>query len=65
MSQEQIDQVWKEEPDQYAKQRIGKYAIRNILERLRLKYKENFELDIQSAPGKGTRVLLVIPFEEE
>lgn len=65
MSQEQIDQVWKEEPDQYAKQRIGKYAIRNILERLRLKYKENFELDIQSAPGKGTGVLLVIPFEEE
>ncbi len=65
MSQEQIDQVWKEEPDQYAKQRIGKYAIRNILERLRLKYKDNFKLDIQSAPGKGTRVLLAIPFEEE
>lgn len=65
MCQEQIDEIWKDEPTRYAKQRIGKYAIGNIQERLRLKYQENFCLDIQSAVGKGTRVVLRIPFQEE
>ncbi len=64
MTQEQIDQVWKEEPDRYAKQRIGRYAIRNIQERIRLKYQDDFCLDIQSTVGKGTAVVLKIPYEE-
>lgn len=64
MSKEQIDAVWKEEPAHYAKQRVGRYAIRNIRERLQLKYQESFHLDIQSAIGEGTTVTISIPFEE-
>lgn len=65
MRQDQIDAVWEEEQDNYAKQRIGRYAIKNIRERLRLKYHENFKLEIQSDVGKGTTVTLIIPCEEE
>lgn len=65
MSQEQINAVWEEEPDNYAKQRIGRYAIKNIRERLRLKYHGNFSLEIRSDIGKGTMVVLTIPWEEE
>lgn len=65
MSQTQIDAVWEEESDNYAKQRIGRYAIKNIKERLRLKYHGNFKLEIQSGIGKGTTVILTIPWEEE
>lgn len=65
MSQEQIDAVWAEEPPRYAKQRIGRYAIKNIRERLKLKYRDHFRLEILSAVGKGTTVILEIPFEEE
>lgn len=65
MTREQIDRVWKSEPERYAKQRIGRYAIRNIKERLQLIYKDNFKLDIQSVIGKGTRVTIILPFKEE
>lgn len=65
MSREQIKEIWKEEPDQYRKQRIGRYAIRNIRERLQRRYGEAFSLDIQSEIGKGTKVILTIPYEEE
>lgn len=65
MRQDQIDAIWEEEPDRYKKQRIGRYAIKNIRERLVLKYRENFELEIQSDVGKGTTVILKIPLEKE
>lgn len=65
MRQDQIDAIWEEEPDRYRKQRIGRYAIKNIRERLVLRYRENFELEIQSDVGKGTTVTLRIPLEEE
>lgn len=65
MRQDQIDALWEEEPVQYAKQRIGRYAIKNIRERLKLKYHEEFQLEIQSSVGKGTTVHLIIPCEEE
>lgn len=65
MRQDQIDAIWEEESAQYSKQRIGRYAIKNIRERLELKYDGKFTLDIQSAVGKGTTVILIIPFEEE
>lgn len=65
MRQDQIDAIWEEEPDRYRKQRIGRYAIKNIRERLVLRYRENFELEIQSDVGKGTTVTLKIPLEEE
>ena len=65
MRQDQIDAIWEEESAQYSKQRIGRYAIKNIRERLELKYDGKFTLDIQSAVGKGTTVISIIPFEEE
>lgn len=63
MRPDQIAAIWEEETIQYKNQRIGRYAIKNIKERLELKYKENFELDIQSDVGKGTTVTLKIPYE--
>lgn len=64
MRQDQIDAIWEKENEQYAKQRIGRYAIKNIRERLQLKYKGNFKLQIKSRVGHGTTVILMIPFEE-
>ena len=41
---------------------IGRYAIRNIRQRLDLEYGPGrYELRIRSAPGQGTRVELVLP----
>ena len=65
MTEKQIAQVWRKEPERYAKQRIGRYAIRNIRERLQLIYKGDFQLDIQSVIGKGTKVTILVPFKEE
>lgn len=65
MRQDQIDEIWEEEPDQYRKQRIGRYAIKNIRERLQRRYGDAFSLEIQSDVGKGTTVIIRLPFEEE
>lgn len=62
MRQDQIDALWNEEPTQYARQRIGRYAVKNIRERLQLKYHEDFSLEIKSEVGKGTTVILSIPY---
>ena len=64
MTKEQLDALTQDGSDPYAKQRMGGYAIRNIRERLKMKYQDRFTLDIQSEPGRGTVVLLKIPFEE-
>lgn len=64
MKQEQIDALWESEPVNYSKQRIGRYAIKNIRERLQLKYHEQYSLKIESVVGEGTTVILEIPFEE-
>ncbi len=64
MTQEQLEDIWKtNEARRYASQRIGHYAIRNVKERLELKYHEDFSLTIDSELGKGTIVHIVIPFE--
>ena len=64
MKQEQIHALWENEPVNYSKQRIGRYAIKNIRERLQLKYHEQYILKIESTVGEGTTVILEIPFEE-
>lgn len=66
MSQSQIDAIWQNDTESkdYSRQRIGRYAIKNIKERLALKYQENFTLQIESSIGKGTRVILCIPHQE-
>lgn len=63
MRQDQIDAIFEEEPEKYAKQRVGRFAIKNIKERLQLKYHEDFKLEIQSDVGHGTVVILTVPFE--
>ncbi len=62
MSREQLAAVFVE-PDtrEYASQRIGRYAIKNIKERLELTYGEDFELRIESEKGCGTTVMIRIP----
>lgn len=42
---------------------IGHYAIRNVRDRLSLKYGEEYELKIESEPGMGTTVRIAIPAE--
>lgn len=63
MTQIQIDEIWEGEQEtrDYARQRIGKYAIKNIKERLQIRYQDNFKLKIESSLGKGTKVILCIP----
>lgn len=65
MTKEQIARIWEEESAEYARQRIGRYAIKNVRERLELKYHDDFTLEITSEIGKGTTVLLVLPCAEE
>ncbi len=62
MSGEQLEAIWeKADTRQYASQRIGRYAIRNVRERLELVYHENYELKIESSVGCGTTVIIVVP----
>lgn len=64
MRQEQIDALWQGDSDKYSKQRVGRYAIKNIRERLQLRYGEEFSMEIQSSVGNGTTVIVIVPFEE-
>lgn len=66
MTQEQIDAIWDvSDSRKYASQRIGRYAIKNVKERLELKYKDAYQLSIQSEVGKGTIVTIVIPTDRD
>ncbi len=62
MSEEQLAAVWEAADNRkYASQRIGRYAIKNVRERLELIYHENYELRIESRVGCGTTVVVVVP----
>lgn len=62
MSGEQLEAIWdKADNRKYASQRIGRYAIRNVRERLELIYHENYELRIESRVGRGTTVVITVP----
>jgi len=65
MSEEQLSKLStpQDEP-RYSSQRIGRYAIYNVNERLTLKYGEGYSLDIQSEIGCGTKVTIRIPVLE-
>lgn len=41
------------------------YAIYNVNERLELYYDENYQLDIESDLGKGTRVTIILPVKTD
>ncbi len=65
MNEEQIAAIFEEDSKKcYSGQRVGRYAVKNVKERLALKYQDNFVLDIESEPGKGTSVKIMIPYEK-
>ena len=62
MSKEQLRAIWdKTDTRKYASQRIGRYAIRNVKERLELVYHDDYELHIESRVGEGTTVSISVP----
>lgn len=62
MSKAQLEAIWDQaDARKYATQRIGRYAIKNVRERLALIYQENYGLHIESAVGRGTTVVLTVP----
>ena len=62
MSEEQMEAIWdKADTRRYASQRIGRYAIKNVKERLELIYHDDYELRIESRVGQGTAVTISIP----
>ena len=62
MTVEQVEEILcREEDVRYARARVGHYAIRNVKERLALRYGNRCELNIESAPGKGTTIILKVP----
>lgn len=66
MSKEQVKAILKvNDSERYASQRIGRYAIKNIRERLELKYHEAFKLLIYSKEGSGTTVIIELPYENK
>jgi two-component system sensor histidine kinase YesM len=52
------------ESKKYADVRVGHYAIRNIKERLALRYGDNYKLEIHSEKKHGTLVRITVPIEE-
>lgn len=62
MSEEQMAAIWdREDNRRYASQRIGRYAIKNVKERLALVYHDDYELTIESKKGQGTTVTVSVP----
>jgi two-component system sensor histidine kinase YesM len=41
------------------------YGLRNVHERIKLYFGEEYGLHIDSEPGQGTQVTLQLPFESE
>ncbi len=66
MTKEQIGAIWREETDkEKSGQKIGRYAIKNVRERLQLRFNDDFNLTVKSAPGAGTTVTIRIPRGEK
>lgn len=64
MNEEQLQNLFAEDSKQYSNQRISKYAIKNVRERLKLRYREDFILQISSTLGKGTTITLKLPKQQ-
>lgn len=62
MSSQQMNAIWENgEGGGHSSHRIGKYAIRNVKERMELIYHQDYELTIESEEGRGTTVAISIP----
>lgn len=65
MKEEQVENLLlKADGDVNIKKTPGGYAISNVYERLRLKFKDDFKLSIQSKRNKGTKVVIELPITE-
>ena len=57
-----MNAIWENgEGGGHSSHRIGKYAIRNVKERMELIYHQDYELTIESEEGRGTTVAISIP----
>ncbi len=68
MEQSQAEQILKppeKEDFPAADEKTENIAIWNVNQRLKRKYGEEYGLKIYSFPGKGTRVVISVPLEEE
>ncbi|MDR0671973.1 MAG: sensor histidine kinase [Oscillospiraceae bacterium] len=62
MSNERIQEILKaKDDDRYAYQRVGHYAVRNVKERMNLRYGAAAELTIESELNIGTKVQIKLP----
>lgn len=62
MSREKLDEILSDDTEKkYANQRIGHYAIRNVKERMALKYGKEAMLEIESELGIGSIVRISLP----
>ncbi len=62
MTAEQINEIWQGQVSKkQSSQKIGRYAVKNVKERLQLRYHDDFQLIIESEPGCGTVVTMQIP----
>lgn len=66
MEQEEADRILLgEENRERSAYKVGGYAIRNIKERLKLRYGEDFSLNMYSRKSEGTCVEILIPVQEK
>lgn len=62
MNEAQLRSIWEKDQDKaFTGQKIGRYGIRNVKERLELEYGEKALLKIESCVGEGTLITIRIP----
>lgn len=61
MTDEQVHNILEiDDNENYKGQRIGRYAIKNVKERLTIRYQERFDLIVKSELNKGTEITIRI-----
>ncbi|MDO4306375.1 MAG: sensor histidine kinase [Eubacteriales bacterium] len=62
MTPEQLRRIWEEDTSKvFAGQKVGRYAVKNVRERLELRYGKDFRLAISSEINQGTTVIVAVP----
>jgi two-component system sensor histidine kinase YesM len=66
MDEQQIGKVFETEEDgsNIPSAVSGGYAVKNVNERLKIIFKDDFSLNFTSSPGEGTRVEIILPARE-
>lgn len=61
MTEEQVHNILEiDDSEHYKGQRIGRYAIKNVKERLTIQYHDRFELNVDSVVSQGTKITIRI-----